>query len=164
VRLLVTHDPIDALILADRLLILEEGRITQSGRPDDVASHPRSSYVADLAGTNLYAGRCTTGTVRTDSGVVLATGTEVDDGEVFAVIPPAAVALHRQRPEGSPRNNWPATVVEIDHLGARFRVRLTGPLPIVAEVTGAAVAELDLRPGRDIWVAVKATEITVFPA
>jgi len=57
VRLLVTHDPVEAMAMADRLVVLEHGRVLQSGTPADVTQHPRSRYVADLVGVNLFRGR-----------------------------------------------------------------------------------------------------------
>ncbi|HZD72182.1 MAG TPA: TOBE domain-containing protein, partial [Actinomycetes bacterium] len=83
---------------------------------------------------------------------------------VFCVIHPRAVALHRARPEGTPRNVWPATSQALDLVGDRVRVRLDGPVPLVAEVTPAAAAELRLGEGGQVWAAVKATEVTVYPA
>ena len=53
----VTHDPVDAAVLGDRLVVIEDGRVVQSGRPADVARQPRTDYVARLVGLNLLAGR-----------------------------------------------------------------------------------------------------------
>ncbi len=164
-RVLVTHDALDALTLADRLCILHRGRVVQAGTPEDVVAHPRTSYVADLVGTNLYRGVAEGDLVRIDSGFALTIATaEPSHGEVFAVVPPHAVVLHRVRPEGSARNVFPGSVAGVDHFGARVRVRVLGALPVIAEVTPAAVTALGLREGAPIWVAIKATEISVFPA
>jgi molybdate transport system ATP-binding protein len=85
-------------------------------------------------------------------------------GPAFAVIQPHSVALYSTPPDGSPRNVWPATVADIDRQGDRVRVRLTGDIPLVAEITPAALDALELRPGDPIWASVKATEITTYPA
>jgi molybdate transport system ATP-binding protein len=161
-RLLVTHDPIDALALADRILILEQGQVVQVGTPDDITSRPRSEYVAELVGVNLYRGQADGDHIRIGDAVV--TAAETHSGEVMMVVPPNAVVLHRQRPTGSARNVWPGTVTTLEHLGARgrVRVRVVGPLTIVAEVTPAAVHDLALTEGTDVWAAVKATEVEVF--
>jgi len=159
---LVTHDPVDALALADHVAILEAGRITQTGTITEVTARPRSRYVADLIGTNLIHGEASGTTITTDHGATLTTA-EPHDGPVFATVPPAAVALHRGEPEGSPRNRWSTTVEHLDLLGDRVRVRLAAPLDLVAEITPAAVAELALREGDPVWVSVKATEITTYP-
>jgi molybdate transport system ATP-binding protein len=83
---------------------------------------------------------------------------------VFAAVHPHAVALHRRAPEGTPRNVWAGTADALDVVGDRVRVRVAGPVPIVAEVTPAAAAELRLADGGPVWASVKATEITVYPA
>jgi molybdate transport system ATP-binding protein len=85
-------------------------------------------------------------------------------GPCLAVIAPAAVSLHTRAPEGSPRNQWEATVGGLERLGDRVRVQLIGPVPLVAEVTPGAVADLGLVDGRPVWAVVKATEIATYPA
>ena len=134
---LVTHDPVDALALADHVAILEAGRLTQAGTIAEVTTRPRSRYVADLIGTNLIHGTASGTTITTESGATLTTA-EPHDGAVFATIAPAAVALHRREPEGSPRNRWHTSVEHLDLLGDRVRVRLAPPLDLVAEITPAA--------------------------
>ena len=111
---------------------------------------------------NLFRGRAAGDHVTLDGGgtlVVPSAGT----GEVFAVIHPRAVALHRHPPEGTPRNVWHGSIVGLDAEGPRVRVRVTGRIPIVAEITPAAVEELHLSPGTEVWVSVKATEVAVYP-
>jgi molybdate transport system ATP-binding protein len=163
VRLLVTHDPVEAMAMADRLVILEHGRVLQSGTPAEVTQRPRSRYVADLVGVNLFRGRASNNVITiAGGGSLMATG--ATDGEVFAVVHPRTVALYRTRPDGTPRNVWEGRAVDLDFEGDRVRVRLEGTPAIVAEVTPAAVRELSLDRGDPVWVAVKATEINVYPA
>ena len=165
VRLLVTHDPLDAHALADRVIVLEAGRITQSGTLAQVTAHPRSRYVADLVGINLLEGTMRDGALRLADGAELVTAdAALADGAAFAAIRPQAISLHHDRPSGSPRNIWSATVAELDHHADRVRVRLDGPLPLTAEITPAALAELGLHPGDSVWASVKATEITTYEA
>jgi len=162
-RLLVTHDPLEALALADRLVVLEGGRVTQTGTPAEVSQRPRSRYVAELVGVNLFRGRADGAIVRLADGATLVTADD-HDGEVYAAVHPHAVALHRQPPEGTPRNVWAGTADTFDVIGDRVRVRVTGSVPIVAEVTPAAAGELRLADGGPVWASVKATEVTVYPA
>ncbi len=162
VRLLVTHDPVDAAALADRLVILEHGRVVQQGTFAEVSARPRSPYVAELVGVNLLHGECAEGHVQLATGGDLVVATPVA-GAVFVIVHPRAVALHRERPTGSPRNVATGPVESIELLGDRVRVRVGGPVPLIAEVTPAAVAELGLVVGRTVWTAVKATEIGVYP-
>jgi molybdate transport system ATP-binding protein len=163
VRVLVTHDPLEALTLADRVVILEAGAVVQSGTPLDVTARPRSRWVADLAGVNLLRGHGDGDGVALDGGGRLA-APDVAPGNVFAVIHPRAVTVHRQRPDGSPRNVWSGRVVEVDDEGTRVRLLIEGTPPIVAEITPAALADLALGPGAEVWVSVKATEVVTYPA
>lgn len=159
---MVTHDPVDALALAEHVAILDAGRLTQTGTIDEVTARPRSRYVADLIGTNLVRGTASGTVLHADTGIDLTTA-EAASGPVFATIAPAAVALHRQEPEGSPRNRWESRIEHLDLLGDRVRVRLAAPVGLVAEVTPAAVSELALHEGDPVWASVKATEITTYP-
>jgi molybdate transport system ATP-binding protein len=165
VRLLVTHDPLEAIALADELVVLEHGRVVQSGTPADVSARPRSRYVAELVGVNLYRGHAA------EDRVVLADGASLQApsgagvaGAVFALVHPRAVSLHRREPEGTPRNVWKGVAESLDLEGERVRVRVGGRIPIVAEVTPAAVAELGLADGGEVWVSVKAAEVEIYPA
>ena len=63
-------------------------------------------------------------------------------GDVYVAIQPHSVSLHRAQPEGSPRNVWRGRVRGADLLGDRVRIHVDGPVPLVAEVTAAAVGEL----------------------
>ncbi|MEV7180545.1 ABC transporter ATP-binding protein [Kitasatospora sp. NPDC093679] len=163
VAVLVTHDPLDAMVLADRLVVIEDGREVQSGTPADIARHPRTDYIARLVGLNLYRGTADGHTVTLPDGTALAT-TERLTGQAFVAFPPDAVTLHRGRPDSSARNAWPLTVAGLDLHGDRIRVDLTGPLPLAADLTPGAAAELDLAPGREVWATVKAAQTHAYPA
>ncbi|MEU5879834.1 ABC transporter ATP-binding protein [Spirillospora sp. NPDC047279] len=169
---LVTHDPLDAMVLADRLVVVEHGRLVQQGAPAEVARRPRTDYVARLVGLNLYRGEAVTGAgagaaaghVAVAEGELELDVAERIGGAVFLAFAPSSVALYRSRPDGSPRNLWQATVESVERHGDRVRVRLDGPLPASADVTPGAVAELGLGEGSTVWAAVKATQIHVYPA
>ena len=162
-RVVVTHDPVDAMTLGDRVIVLEAGRVVQAGPLAELRERPRSRYVADLVGVNLYRGDADGGRIRLrDGGELVAAGHT--RGDVFAVVHPRAVALHRQEPEGTPRNVLAGTVEHLDVEGDRVRVMVAGTVPVTAEVTPAAVAELELRAGAIVWASIKATEITVYRA
>jgi molybdate transport system ATP-binding protein len=163
VRLLVTHDPLEAIALADRLLILEGGRVLQTGTAAEVTQRPRSRYVADLVGVNLLRGHASGGHIAIDGGGTL-TAMDEADGDVFAVVHPRNVALHRSQPEGTPRNVWSGRITALDHQGDRVRVMVAGKPDLVAEVTTAAVRELHLAEGGEVWVSLKAAEVAVYPA
>jgi molybdate transport system ATP-binding protein len=191
---LVTHDPVDALMLADRLVVIEDGKAVQEGDAESVTARPRTDYIARLVGLNLYRGKASGHTVRLESGALLttaeplgsvsessavtnraaasrsaetsetATSGAAAEADAFAAFAPSAVALYRRKPDGSPRNTWQATVAGVHRHGDSVRVQLDGPLRAAADVTPAAAAQLGLEPGQRIWAAVKATEITAYPA
>lgn len=163
-RALVTHDPVDAYALADRVAIIEAGRIVQSGTLADVTAHPRSRYVADLVGVNLLNGTVHESLLTTGDGTTVVVA-DAEPGPAYAVIRPHSITLTRSAPAGtSARNTWPGTIVDIDRLGDRARIGIAGPLPLTAEITIAALHDLDLRPGDDVHATVKATDIEVAPA
>ncbi len=160
--ILVTHDPIDAYALADRIAILDHGTIVQSGTLSDVTAHPRSRYVADLVGTNLVAGTVRRGALTTATGaeVVVADAT---DGPTLAIIRPQAVTISRRPPaESSARNTWTGVVSDIERTGDRIRLSLDGALPLTAEITASALDSLGLRPGDEAYATVKATDINCY--
>ncbi|MCO8270604.1 ABC transporter ATP-binding protein [Actinoplanes sp. TRM 88003] len=161
--ILVTHDPLDALMLADRLVIIEDGRVVQTGDAATITAQPRTDYVARLVGLNLYRGHASGSTVRLPGGFDLVTAAE-ESGEVFVAFPPSAVALYPSRPDGSPRNTWPATVSTVSRQGDALRIELGGPIPVAADVTPAAAVHLGLEPGRELWATVKATEVRSYRA
>jgi molybdate transport system ATP-binding protein len=160
---LVTHDPLDAMVLADDLAVVEAGRVVQRGAPAEVARAPRTDYVARLVGLNLYRGRARGSVVDVVPRGVLATA-EPRDGEVFAAFPPSAVVLHAERPSGSARNAWPGRVAGLEQHADTVRVRVQGDPDVLADLTTAAVAELRLGVGSPVWAAVKATEVRTYAA
>lgn len=160
---LVTHDPLDAMVLADRLVIIEHGRVVQEGPPAEVAQRPRTDYVANLVGLNLYRGVATGTTVTLGTGGAF-TIAEPADGPVHLAFAPSAVALYPEPPAGSPRNTWPVVVTGVEQHAHLTRIRLSGTPAVLAEVTPATVADLRLQSGMRLWASVKATEIRTYPA
>lgn len=163
---LVTHDPLEAMVLGDRIVVIEHGRIVQDGSPVELAQHPRTEYVARLVGLNLLRGHADGLVARLDGGAEGATVSFAHpaQGDVFAAFAPAAVTLSPHRPDGSARNAWPARVHDIESHGDLVRVTLDGPVRLLADVTPLAVADLALAPGAPVWASVKASEVTVYPA
>ncbi|MGZ4633306.1 MAG: ABC transporter ATP-binding protein, partial [Actinomycetes bacterium] len=161
--LFVTHDVVEAVALADRVLVLEQGRLVQDAPPDEVTRAPRSRWVAELFGWNAVTGTTTEHGLRLASGFELVAAEALGAGEEgLARIAPGAIVVHRTPPAGSARNVWPGRVLEVVPSGSRLRVRVRavhGRPELVAEVTPAAAAELALVEGTDVWVSVKATEV-----
>ncbi|MBT2442595.1 molybdate ABC transporter permease subunit [Streptomyces sp. ISL-36] len=164
VCLIVTHDPVEAVSLADRVLVLEDGRTLQDDAPAEVSRHPRSPWVARMLGRNAWPGTATADGLALAGGGTLVAADSLPAGtDALAIIAPEAVSVHREKPGGSPRNVWPGTVREITASGSRLRVLITSErVPsLVAEITPQAAAELGLADGVPVWTGVKATEVTV---
>jgi molybdate transport system ATP-binding protein len=161
--LLVTHDPLEALVLADRLLVLEDGQIVQDGPPAQVARQPATRYVAKLVGLNLYAGHADGPRVTLTGGGTFTVPDHDRHGEVLVAVRPSAITVSTGPPHAtSARNNWAAEIAGLTMLADRVRLDLRGQPPALADVTPAAVAELALAPGSKVWLSVKATDLEVY--
>lgn len=170
IRVLITHDPVEAMTMAERLIVLEDGRVTQTGTPAALRDAPRSPYVAELVGLNLYAGRLEplepgAGRLVTEHGdliVAWPAGVPAQDSieGAIATLRPVDVVLHTSAPEGgSARNVVRGAIEAVVIEGERARVRLAGAPPVVAEVTLGSVERLGLREGTGVWASFKAVEL-----
>jgi molybdate transport system ATP-binding protein len=161
--LLVTHDPLEALVLADRLIVLEQGRIVQDGTPAHVARQPGTDYVARLVGLNLYSGNASGTTVALVKDGTFVIPDRGQHGDVLVAVRPSSIVVSMHRPvAGSARNTWPARVVGLTLLADRVRLDLSGQPDALVDVTPAAVAELSLATGTEVWLSVKATDLEVY--
>ncbi len=162
--LLVTHDPIEALLLSTRIVVLEHGRVVQQGDAAEITTRPATPYVARLVGMNLYAGTSAAGLVALDGGGEVVSSDAVD-GRVLVALRPSALTLHAQRPQASSaRNVWSGTITSMAPLADRIRVTVQAEHVLVTDVTAAAIAELRLAPGATVWLTAKATDISAYPA
>jgi molybdate transport system ATP-binding protein len=161
--LLVSHDPVEALMLADRIAVLEAGAIVQEGTPAEVSSRPLTAYVAKLVGMNLYRGLAAAGIVQLDGGGRLA-ASDAADGRVLVAVRPSAFTVHAQEPHGtSARILWPGVVQTLAALADRVRLTVACEQTVLVDVTPSAVAELGLAPGTPVWLTAKATDVSAYP-
>jgi molybdate transport system ATP-binding protein len=169
VRIVVAHDPVDALTLADDVVILEDGAVTQIGAPDEIRTAPRTQYAADLVGVNFFRGRLEplgdgAGRLVTDAGAIVVAIAETDvAGEVIATLSPADVSLHVEPPSGSARNALRGRVGSVWIDAGRARVRIASEPPVVADVTTGSLERLGIREGSEVWAAFKAVEVRLEP-
>ena len=169
VRVIVTHDPVEASMLAEHLVLLEDGRVTQIGTPEEIRSAPRSRYAADLVGVNAVRGILEsigggTGRLISSEGTLIVPWPEwYVGGEVIGIVRPIDVTLWPDRPEGSARNVLSGRVTSVAIEGDRARVRLATAPPLVAEVTPGSVERLRLRSGVEVWASFKAVEVELLP-
>lgn len=166
---LITHDLVDVLTLADTVLVLEAGRIVEKGSTATVLAAPRSKFGARFAGVNLVLGTAGEGGVLTTSWGLPWHGVSGPDTiagrPAVALFSPAAVAVYRDEPHGSPRNTVEVTVAELDSRGSVIRVRADeqpdGAPGLAADITAESAADLRLAPGDRVYFSVKAQEVTI---
>lgn len=162
--LIITHDVLDALMLADRVIVMDGGRIVEEGPTREVLQRPRSRFAAGLAGLNLIAGTVTVEGIRTAAGLHV-TGHLDDEARLgapgVAAFPPSAVSVFLDAAHGSPRNTFPVAITDLEPHGDQIRVR-AGEL--AADITPAASADLGLEPGTGAYFVVKAAAVQVYPA
>lgn len=153
--LVVTHDPLDALVLADRMLILESGRIVQQGTGAQVARFPASPYVARLMGVNLYgAGRL---------GSEELTGFEAGVG-MLALIRPEHFAIARREPVGAELLRLQGEISGMEFLADHVRVWAEhGGISSMVDLSPARVSELALLEGDRVWLSVPLDAIVTYP-
>jgi len=168
--IIVTHDLLDALAIADKVVVFEGGRVAECGPVRAVLSSPRSGFAARIAGVNLVAGVVAEqGVIRTDWGTEVSGNGDLEPGAAaVALFRPTAVAVYLDATHGSPRNVFPVTIAEMDIHGTAVRVRGTdqpdGGTGLAADITAASAADLDLAPGQNVYFAVKTQEVELHPA
>ncbi|MEO8106063.1 MAG: ABC transporter ATP-binding protein [Actinomycetes bacterium] len=171
VTLLVTHDPSEALTVASRVVVLDDGSVVQDDTPERLVRSPGSAWLAKMLNLNAWPGHVRgRGIVELeDGGQVSATDLPGVEVSVLVTASPTSLMLYTHKPSSSARNAWPATVTDVHPHGERVRVSLDaarpgeGPARAVAEVTVAAISDLNVAPGSLVWAAVKATDLTVSP-
>ncbi len=161
--IVVTHSALDALLLTDRVIVIDDGVIVETGPSVDVFAQPRSAFAAQIAGLNMIRGSWLEGAVRTRSGLRIegqvAGPRPADHSPVVAVFRPNAVSIFDTAPGGSPRNSFAVTVSHLEPHGDQVRVHAD---VLSADITTLAAAELDLAPGARVRFVVKATEVAVY--
>ncbi|AKK28075.1 sulfate/molybdate ABC transporter ATP-binding protein [Mycobacterium sp. EPa45] len=170
--LLITHDLLDVLTLADRVLVLDDGRVAEIGAVGEVLAAPRSMFGARIAGVNVVRGVADGSEALRAADGTLWHGCHAvhppESGALVAVFSPAAVAVYRELPHGSPRNSVQVRVAELDADGARVRVRgqeqADGAPGLAADITAESAAGLRLAAGDDVWFTVKAQEVALHAA
>lgn len=141
ITLLVTHDAMDALTLADRVVVLDGGEIAQVGTPRDVAAQPRTEHVARLVGLNVLR-----------------------EGDRYVSFSPGVVTVSLDEPTGSARHRWPGVIAHATPHGSSVRLLVTGTRELLADVTPEATSELGLLPGRRVWLSVKESAVSSYSA
>jgi molybdate transport system ATP-binding protein len=167
--LLVTHDFSEAAALGDRVGVIDAGRVVQEGTPSDLATAPRSAFVADFTGAVVLTGTARGAPdglthVELDGGGAV-TSTDRADGPVAVSVYPWEIAVEPadEAAHGSAQNRLVAEVLSVTVLGNRVRLGLAAPQPLAAEITRASAEALDLRVGGRVTASWKAAATRVIP-
>jgi molybdate transport system ATP-binding protein len=168
---LVTHAALDALVLADRVVVLVGGRVVEEGPVRAVLTRPRSPFTARVAGLDLVTGvACADGLRTADGAVVRGRAAGAVAGEpAVAVFAPSAVAVSAGEPPRGPRTVVPVTLAAVEPHGDLVRLRAGAGGPawadgLAADVAPAALADLPVEPGAAVWFAVEEAAVAVHPA
>ena len=162
--LLVTHDPLEALVLADRLLVLEDGRVVQEGTPGGGRAAPghRVRRPAGRPQPLCRHRRTARGRARRWRAPRRARPRPARRGARGRCARPRSWSAPQQPERSASRNTWPATITGLTLLTDRVRLDLEGEPSALVDVTPAAVAELGLDAGQRVWLSAKATELEVY--
>ena len=168
--IITTHDQTEALRLADRMAVMQNGTIIQSGTPSNVMSQPVNEFVATFVGMeNVFSG-----TIRAaNNGLLsLAIGTQIMEilgegspGEcvTFCIHPEhVVVTSHEPDRQTSARNAFSGKVIKIVPFGLYNKVYLDCGFMLVAAVTNQSLAELRLKPDSTVYTLMKATAVHQF--
>jgi molybdate transport system ATP-binding protein len=166
----VTHDWEEALALGDRMVVLKDGCVLQTGTPQQIFNHPSNADVAQIVGIETVMPGVVTavsdGLLAIEvMGVKLhALGSTVQGAGVFVCIRAEDVVLGLEASgPSSARNRLRGRVKEITRLGAVARVDVDCGFGLSAIVTRTALEDLGLRAGQDVTAAVKAGAVHLIP-
>lgn len=158
---LVAHDVVDVLILADRVIVLDEGRIAQIAEPAELERRPRTPYAAALVGTNLLRGYRRGPVIEIGDGAAVRMGVSGTDGPVDVVITPRHVSVAAADSAGG-AGTWIAPISGLEAAGNEVHIRVGGVAPIAARASLESLRDLHLAPGTMVRVNVDPAGVDVF--
>ena len=158
----VTHDQTEALLLADRVAVMMEGKVVQADTPQDIFNRPATGEVANFVGVeNIFIGEVKSN----EGGVAHVAAEDLDisalsnymNGRAKVFIRPENITISRTSLKSSARNNVKGRIVKITNLGPTVRVELDKGLK--ALITKNSAEELELKNGDEIYASFKATSV-----
>ncbi|MDO8886887.1 ABC transporter ATP-binding protein [Candidatus Oleimmundimicrobium sp.] len=167
--LFVTHDQTEALVIADRIAIMRDGKIVQVGKPDEIFNSPVNEFVADFVGVETVlegkvVSRLNELAVVDVNGAKVEVISNVSIGEkVLLGIRPenVTVSISKEKKSSSARNNFNAKIVKLTSLGAVIKVNLNCGFPLIALITKQSAEEIGLKEGGEVTASFKSTAVHV---
>jgi molybdopterin-binding protein len=160
----VTHDYEEALVLANKVAVMNQGKIVQSGTPEDVFHNPGSEFVARFTGVkNYFAARLYREEDRQygelENGQVLRLNTEEPEGKGFVILRGEDIFISLEKLPTSATNQLLGQIVEIGPSPFGFEVLVDTGTKFYARITRESLQNLALRPGKQIWISFKAANV-----
>jgi molybdate transport system ATP-binding protein len=155
--IVVTHAYDEAVSLAGRVAVIEQGRVVQEGTPRELLEAPLTSFVAEFAGTNYLPGMASGGRVHLDRGGSVRIAGHAT-GRVAVLVAPWEITLSLAPVDDSAQNHVAGAIERVVPLGNRVRVSIDG---IAAEITPESAERLALQPGVRVIASWKATSTRI---
>lgn len=161
----VTHSREDAIVMGDRIAIMNDGRIVQTDIPDKVFRHPSSRFVAEFVGVeNIFRGTA----LRKEhlayfksKGITLITTSNVT-GEAYASVRPEDIIISLSKMDSSARNCIKGEVKELIDMGGIMRVMVDCGALFAVNITQASCEEMGISFGQDVYLIFKAQNVNLF--
>ena len=162
---LVSHDLLDIVSLADHLVVIEHGRVVERGPTAEVLARPGSAFAARLADVNIIRGRLQDASTMV-AGPLLVFGIGESEGQAggagVATVRPGSITVALIPPVTSARNVWQGTVTTLVAMPHAIRIRVDlGEVEVAADVTAESAARMRLAPGVGVWLSAKAQEVVI---
>lgn len=160
----VTHDYEEAISLATTLAVIENGKIIQQGKPEEVFAKPACEFIAAFAGEhNFFKAKISEGKISPlNFPEIIITGPrDIKDGVAFVLIRSRHVILSNQNPKLSTLNNFFGPVVSVNPLKDGFEVEVGSSISVFARITRESMEKLSIHPGKKVWACFKASSVEV---
>ncbi len=164
--IMVTHDQEEAQSLADRIVLMNQGRIEQIGTPWDIYNNPKTRFVADFIGTaNLFDGRITAPSIAEAEGLRMfgASGMLASGSPVTLLVRPEDISVSAQKTQTSQLS---ALIRKIEYLGATLRLHMASDTgkSLVADLRKHQAGDIQLQTGARLWLSIPPDAMKILPS
>lgn len=164
----VTHDYEEAAILANRIGVMEDGRLVQTGSADEVFHHPKSEFVANFVGIrNFFEGtlKGNGDSLKSFSiqGIELRLLSDMDDGKGHVIIRGEDIILSEMEPQSTAANKMKGRIRDIEPARIGFEVFVDCGTVFSALVSKESTEKFSLQTGKEIWLSFKASAVKFIP-
>jgi len=160
----VTHDYEEALVLAGKIAVIHQGKIIQIGPSEEVFHRPRSEFVAKFTGIkNYFPARLYREEDRQygelENGQVIRLNTEEPEGKGFVLLRGEDIFISLNNLPTSATNQLLGQIIEISPSPFGFEIMIDTGTRFYARITRESLQNLELRPGKEVWISFKASNV-----